>query len=108
MESVVDKIIEIDRMADRKISEAKKNSGDIIRQAEEKCHTLKKDISFAADKRIGEVEKINRSDFDGKVAGLEEKYAAEKKDMDSFFETRHNEIEKTIFEEIVGERIESF
>lgn len=103
MESVLNKIIEIDRMADSKINDAQDDSKRFIRDTELKCASLKKDILSAADKRIREVENINKTDFDSKIAVLEEKYSDEKKDMDSFFESRHDEIEKKIFAEIVGE-----
>lgn len=103
MECVVNKIIEIDRMANEKISDAQKNSSMLLKETEEKCRTLKNDICFAADKRIKEIENINKSDFDSKIAVLEKKYAAEKDDMNSFFEAKHTEIENMIFTEIVGE-----
>lgn len=106
MESVVNKIIEIDRMADRRISDAKKNSKKILSDTETKCSDLRNDISYAADRRIREIERINKTDFDMKIARLEEKYAVEKKDMDRFFEFSHSEIENKIFAEIVGEHIE--
>lgn len=103
MESVVNKIIEIDRMADSRINDARKRSDEILSETEEKCRKLRNDICTAADKRIAEIEEINRSDFDFKVSELEKKYSTEKLEMDSFFDSRHTEIENSIFAEIVGE-----
>lgn len=107
MESVVNKIIEIDRMADIKISDAKKQSDEILSNAEMECVKLASDISSAAEKRIFEIEKINRFDYDSRVALLEEKYGFEKSSMDNVFEKTHVEIENAIFSEIVGECFES-
>lgn len=103
MENLVNKIIEIDRMADGRIVEAKKSSVKILSDAETKCESLKKDISCAADKRITEIEKINKTYFDMQIAKLEKKYADEKMNMDRFFDFSHLDIENKIFAEIVGE-----
>ncbi|MCM1227041.1 MAG: hypothetical protein NC320_06385 [Clostridium sp.] len=103
MENLVNKIIEIDRMADSRIVEAQKSSRKILSDTETKCVSLKRDISYAADKRITEIEKINKTDFDMKIAKLEKKYADEKMNMDRFFDFSHLDIENKIFAEIVGE-----
>ena len=79
MESLVNKIIEIDRMADGRINDAKKQSEDILKSAE---------------------------DYESKISVLNKKINLEKERMDSFFENHHTEIEKSIFSEIVGEQIE--
>ena len=55
MESLVNKIIEIDRMADGRINDAKKQSEDILKSAEEKCKKIREDITAAAEKRIAEI-----------------------------------------------------
>ena len=52
MESLVNRIIEIDRMADGRINDAKKQSEDILKSAEEKCKKIREDITAAAEKRI--------------------------------------------------------
>lgn len=103
MENLVNKIIEIDRMANSRIVEAQKSSRKILSDAETRCVSLERDISYAADKRITEIEKINKADFDMKIAKLEKKYADEKKNMDRFFDFSHLDIENKIFAEIVGE-----
>lgn len=106
MESLVNRIIEIDRMADGRINDAKKQSEDILKSAEEKCKKIREDITAAAEKRIAEIESINKSDYESKISVLNKKINLEKERMDSFFEKHHTEIEKSIFSEIVGEQIE--
>ena len=101
MESLVNKIIEIDRMADGRINDAKKQSEDILKSAEEKCKKIREDITAAAEKRIAEIESINKSDYESKISVLNKKINLEKERMDSFFENQ-----KSIFSEIVGEQIE--
>lgn len=103
MESVVNRIIDIDRMADIKINDARKRSDDILLNSEKECKNLRNNINSAAENRISKVEEINKSDYDLKVTGLKKKYGLEKQNMDDFFESRHIEIENRIFAEIVGE-----
>lgn len=100
---IVNRIIEIDRLAESRISDAKKRSEEIIIGAQKDSETLKSDISAAAQKRMKEIEIINKNDFDSQVAELERKHDLEKKQMDSFFESNHEKIEDSIFAEIVGE-----
>lgn len=97
MESLVNKIIEIDRMADGRINDAKKQSEDILKSAEEKCKKIREDITAAAEKRIAEIESINKSDYESKISVLNKKINLEKERMDSFFENHHTEIEKAYF-----------
>ncbi len=106
MESIVDKIIEIDRMADSRINDARKKSDEILNAAEEKCRRLKNDIASGADKRIAEVEEINRLEYEKESEKLHKEYETRKNEMDSFFEANHADIEKNIFSEIVGEECE--
>lgn len=103
MESVINKIIEIDCMADSRLNDAQKQHNEILSKADAKSRSLISSINSAAEKRISEIEKINKSDYDSKVAMLEEKYKLEKNSMSNVFEQNHIKIEDMIFSEIVGE-----
>ena len=73
MERLVNRIIEIDRMADGRINDAKKQSEDILKSAEEKCKKNREDITAAAEKRIAEIESINKTDNESKISVLNKK-----------------------------------
>ena len=103
MESVIKKIIEIDNLAEDKLDRAQKAKADEIEQSLEECRRLEKKLGQDAAARISEVEKINKEDFENHSRRLEEKYAAEIKNMDAFYEAEHESIENEIFAEIVGE-----
>ncbi len=100
---IVNRIIEIDRLAESRISDAKKRSEEIVMSAQKDSETLKNEISDAAQKRISEIETINKNDFDFQISELEKKHELEKQQMDSFYENNHVKIEDSIFAEIVGE-----
>lgn len=106
MENLVNKIIEIDRMADSRINTARKQSRDMLKNSDEQCKKIVRDIEAAAEKRIAEIENINKSEYDLKAAALDEKISNEKEEMDCYFRDHHIEIEKKIFAEIVGEQFE--
>ncbi len=103
MKSVINEIIEIDRMADKRLIDAQNKSDEILSNADVKSMKLINDINSAAEKRIMEIEKINKSYYDSKVTALEEQYRIEKNSMNNIFEKSHAKIEDMIFSEIVGE-----
>ena len=100
---IVNRIIEIDRLAESRLSDARKRSEEIVMNAKKDSETLKSEISAAAQKRISEIETINKNDFDSQLAELEKQHDLENRQMDSFFESNHEKIENIIFAEIVGE-----
>jgi len=103
MESVVNKIIEIDKKANDRIAEAAESKKTILQQAEQQSNELKEKLGRDADKRIAEIENINKAEFDVQTAELEKQFNEETSKMDAFFESNHLKIEEEIFAEIVGE-----
>ena len=103
MESVINRIIEIDKQAEERLSSAEIRQKKIFRDAENECRQLEEKISHDAEKRISEIEKINRREYEELSEKLSKKYADEILSMDSFFEDNHENIENQIFAEIVGE-----
>lgn len=103
MESVINRIIDIDRCASERISDAKKRETEILEGTAGECAKITKELSAAADQRIAEVEKINKAHFELLSAELEKAYEQEIEEMDGCFESSHISIENAIFAEIVGE-----
>lgn len=103
MESVINKIIEIDKLAEERLTKAEIRQKNIYNEAQEECRRLEVKIRRDADKRINEIENINKSEFDAFYEKISKKYSEEILNMDSFFSDNHEEIENQIFAEIVGE-----
>jgi|InofroStandDraft_1065614.scaffolds.fasta_scaffold00780_33 vacuolar-type H+-ATPase subunit H len=103
MESVINKIIDIDRQASDRLNEAKKKKDSIIEGTAAECDEIKKQLLNSAEKRIAEIEQINKSEFDMLAAEIESKYKQKQEEMYDFFEKNHTSIEESIFAEIVGE-----
>ena len=103
MENIIKKIIEIDRLAEERLSQAENKKSEIAVKAKDECIRLEKKLSQDADKRIAEIEKINKAEFEKLSEDLSKKYADKMQNMDTYFEKNHERIENKIFSEIVGE-----
>lgn len=103
MESVISKIIEIDKNASERINSASEKQKQILEDSENQCRKIREEIAGSADKRIAEVEGINKSEFEAETAELEKKISDAINEMNTFYEQNHERIEKEIFAEIVGE-----
>ncbi len=106
MENIVNKIIDIDRRADKRLSEARKMKEDMLSDITAECDKMRKTLSADADKRIAEVEKINRAELNASTAELEKEYRRELEEMNGYFDLNHVSIEDEIFNKIVGEQVE--
>lgn len=103
MESVINKIIEIDKRAEERLSSAEIRQKNIYSEAHSECRKLEEKIRNDADRRISEIEKINKNDYEELSEKLLKNYSDEILNMDSFFNENHENIENQIFAEIVGE-----
>ncbi|MGN1481066.1 hypothetical protein [Porcipelethomonas sp.] len=103
MESVVNRIIEIDRSADERMSAAAEKEKQILKEADEESSKIKKKLLCDAQDRISQVKAFNKSEFEKDTAELEEKYQEEIAALDAFYKNNHEKIEQEIFAEIVGE-----
>ncbi len=103
MESIINKIIEIDRLAEERLNLAEVKKKEIFENAKKECFDLEKKLRHDADMRISEIEKINKRDYDALSESLSKKYSDEMNNMDRYYESHHEIIENRIFSEIVGE-----
>ncbi|MBQ8434637.1 MAG: hypothetical protein IJX24_01290 [Oscillospiraceae bacterium] len=103
MEGIINKIIEIDKKAEEKLIRAKSMQQQSASEAIEECRILEEKLNCEADDAISVIEAVNKEDYEKLSEINEKKYADEKRNMSDFYEENHLEIERQIFEEIVGE-----
>lgn len=103
MESVINRIIEIDRNATERINSANEKKKQIIEDIKNQCMELKLKIENDAENRISQIEALNKSEYEMESAELEKKFNDEINEMNTFYEQNHKIIEREIFAEIVGE-----
>lgn len=103
MENIINKIIEIDRLAEERLHQAETKQNEISLQAQNECKKLEEKLRHDADARISEIEKINKREFEILSEDIAKKYDEKLKNMDLFYEKNHIDIENKIFGEIVGE-----
>lgn len=71
MENIIDSIIDIDKTARNRVSEARKQADAIIREAEEKREALKKESRALLEKEIEYRKHAIRVSSDSKIASAE-------------------------------------
>lgn len=103
MESVINRIIEIDRNATERINSANEKKKQIIEDIKNQCREIKLKIESDAENRISQIEDFNKSEYEMESAELEKKFNDEINEMNTFYEQNHKIIEREIFAEIVGE-----
>ena len=100
MESVINRIIEIDKNATERINSASEKRNQIIEDTKKQCMEIRTKIERDADMRISQIEDFNKSEFEKEVSELEKKFNDE---INAFYDYNHETIEKEILAEIVGE-----
>ena len=103
MESVINRIIEIDKNATERINSASEKRNQIIEDTKKQCMEIRTKIERDADMRISQIEDFNKSEFEKEVSELEKKFNDEINEMNDFYDYNHETIEKEILAEIVGE-----
>lgn len=103
MESVISRILEIDKMAEEKLEEVKELEKQLAIDTQADCDALAEEMRARADRAIDDVEAVNKFEFSEITKENEAKYRAEIKVLNDFYQAKHEEIESRIFEQIVGE-----
>ncbi len=103
MEGIINKIMEIDKLAEQKLAAAKKFQQQTEKEAVEEASKLEAKLRKSADRAIDNVEATNRHEFEILSEKQEKKYADEMKRLDGFYDREHEKIENEIFSRIVGE-----
>ena len=70
MESVINRIIEIDKNATERINSASEKRNQIIEDTKKQCMEIRTKIERDADMRISQIEDFNKSEFEKEVSEL--------------------------------------
>ena len=81
MESVINRIIEIDKNATERINSASEKRNQIIEDTKKQCMEIRTKIERDADMRISQIEDFNKSEFEEEVSELEKKFNDEINEM---------------------------
>jgi len=108
MENIINKIIEIDKVADDRLKNAYKEKDDIIENAKIEAEKIKTSLLMDAQKRIDEVEAQNKAEYNVKIAELDKINQEEISKIEQQCSTRCKEVERSLIKVIVGEYFERF
>lgn len=103
MESIISKILEIDKQAEQKLSEASELKEQLALDAQAEADFLEQTLKQKADAAIANVEAVNKLEFENITYENQKKHSEIIKVLDDFYEREHEKIESVIFENIVGE-----
>lgn len=106
MENIINRIIEIDRKADKRLTDAEKESSKLIKNSEREAADLKEDLRTAAEIRISEVCKFHKTETEQAVSKINSDCEEKIRMLDEAYEKKHLSIEENIFHTIVGENID--
>lgn len=70
MESVINRIIEIDKNATERINSASEKRNQIIEDTKKQCMEIRTKIERDADMRISQIEDFNKSEFEKEFQSL--------------------------------------
>lgn len=108
MGNIINKIIEIDKIADERLKNAYKEKDEIIENAKVEAEKIKMSLLNDAEKRIEEIENQNKAEVNMKIAELGKSSQDEIDKMKEQCSVRCKEIEKNLIKVIVGEYFERF
>ncbi|MDD6825587.1 MAG: hypothetical protein PUE12_05665 [Oscillospiraceae bacterium] len=106
MENIINKIIDIDRMAEKRLSDAETESQNLIAKSEREAADLKENLRSAAEKRISEVRDFHKNETEAELNRIRSECDAKIKELDEAYENKHFSIEESIYRTIVGESVE--
>lgn len=101
MENLINRILEIDENAKKKLEDAYKQKSQIICEAEKQEEKIKEDVFKRVNGRVEKVEEFEKSNADEKLAELEKKTAEEIAALDKAFDENHEKWENDIYRNII-------
>ncbi|MCX7658790.1 MAG: hypothetical protein N2Z57_08950 [Oscillospiraceae bacterium] len=103
MDNIINKIIEIDDEACRRVEDAEEKKKQIISQAKIEAAGIKEEHKKRADEKLIKVEECEKSVADEKIAKIENEKQEKIKALQKIFDDNHLAWEQEIFKRIVGE-----
>ncbi len=102
MENIVDEIIKIDKMAEEKINSADDERKKILEETATEARDMKEKLGMSAEKRIKDVLEFHQKETDKAVSTIVSNCEQKLKELDEAYSSKHEEIETSIFNSIVG------
>ncbi len=103
MEGIINRILEIDRTAEERLTNARLIKQKTVNQTFVEAGRLEETLKSQAEETIANVERINDKYYGELLKRNEEKYASEAENLKIFYSSQHEIIEDKIFAEIVGD-----
>ena len=101
MENLINRILEIDEDAKKKLDNAYKKKSDILCAAEKQEDQIKEDVLKRVNGRVEKVEEFEQSNADEKLAELAKKTAEEISALDNTYNENHDKWEDEICRNII-------
>ncbi|MBP0960591.1 MAG: hypothetical protein J5864_00445 [Oscillospiraceae bacterium] len=105
MENIVNRIVEIDNEADRRLTEAEEAGRKRVEDSEKEAKELKENLMARAESRMDKVRSFYRGETETDVNRINDECSQKLKQLDEAFENSHSVIEEKIFRAIVGENV---
>ena len=106
METIVNKIIEIDHEADQRLNDAESAGMELVGKSEKEAAELKESLRSRAENRIEKIREFHRLETEDALSAISEENLQQIKQLDESFEKLHVSIEDSIFRAIVGECVD--
>ena len=101
MENLINRILEIDEDAKKKLDNAYKKKSDILCDAEKQEDQIKEDVFKKVNGRVEKVEEFEKSNSDEKLAELAKKTEDEIAALDKTYNENHDKWEDEIYRNII-------
>ncbi len=101
MENLINRILEIDESAKKKLDDAYKKKSEILCDAEKQEEQIKEDVLRKVNGRVEKVEEFEKSNADEKLAELAKKTAEEIAVLDQSYNENHEKWEDEIYRNII-------
>ena len=103
MENIIDRILHIDKTAQKQLEEARQQAREKEKKSYTDCVNIRKEIIDDADNTIANAEKKKKQQADESIEQLSEQYHRKISDMEQVFQQSHEKIEDEIFAQITGD-----
>lgn len=97
MNTIVDKLLDVDKEARKKLDEAQEFYETTISDTKKEMEKMKKEYDEQLQHYIREISQNFEDDANQEIAGIEEKKAAQVQKMNSVFEAHKQQWQDTIF-----------
>lgn len=106
MENLVNKIIEIDSIADQRLNDAESDSAKMIEKSEREAADLRENLRSRAENRMSKIRDFHRIETEDAISRINEDCNEKIRSLDEAYDSMHSSIEESIFRMIVGGSVE--